>query len=264
MKVTDPNFKTILKEAINEGATNEARDDVVSNRIKNYLKSWPNFYNFLKITIGPDSSPFNHYNLKSRIDRIFAGNAGLSKIVLNIGSGTNRIHPEIINVDIFAFKNVDVVADIANMPFEDGTIDGVVCDTVLEHIADTQGALREMSRILKPGGTLLMAVPFLYPYHSSPDDFFRWTEEGLTRVLKENNLKVDELGIRGGPMGALQGILMHIFALLFSFGSKTLYFLLIQFFMILFSPLKVFDLFFMLFPHSIEAASSVFVVAEKN
>lgn len=263
MKKSDPRFLTLLREAPAIDSAYAAEAGSVSNRIKNYLKGWPWLFNVLKKLIGPNHSPGSGFHPQKRIEKLF-GNEASNKVVLNLGSGTNRIHPEIINVDIFAFKNVDVVADINDMPLRDGVVDGIVCDTVLEHLREPLGALQEMSRVMKPGGTLILSVPFLYPYHSSPDDFFRWTEEGVRHVLKRNNFHVEELGVLGGPMGALQGVLMHIFAVLFSFGSKTVYFLLIQLFMALFSPLKILDLFFMRFPYAIEAASGIFIVAKKN
>jgi SAM-dependent methyltransferase len=263
MKITDLQFQTLLRETTAVKSDYGVSTNSVSNSVKNFLKRWPWLFNFLKKAIGPAHSPGNRYNLRGRINKIFGGRIG-DKIVLNLGSGTIRIHPEVINVDIFAFKNVDIVADIKNMPFRDTVADGVVCDDVLEHVPDTAGVLREISRILKPGGTFILTVPFMYPYHSSPDDYFRWTEEGIRHILKENNFNIEELGIRGGPMGALQGLLMHILATIFSFGSKTAYFFLTQFFMALLSPLKLLDPLLMLFPYSIEVAGDIFIIARKN
>ena len=263
MKKSDPRFLALLRDgsAIDSAYTTEACS--VSNRVKNFLKKWPWLFNLLKKLIGPNHSPGSGFHLRGRVENLF-GDTPDNSVVLNLGSGTNRVHPEIFNIDIFAFKNVDIVADINDMPLRDEVVDGIVCDTVLEHLREPLGALQEMSRIMRPGGTLILSVPFLYPYHSSPDDFFRWTEEGIRHVLKRTNFHVEELGVLGGPMGALQGVLMHIFAILFSFGSKTAYFLLVQFFMALFSPLKILDLFFMRFPYAIEVSSGIFVVAQKN
>jgi len=263
LKTTDPQFRTLLKETSAVTGDFSMGDDSFSNRIKTFLKRWPWLFNFLKKAIGSGHSPGGRYHQKERIKKLF-GDSVHNKVILSLGSGATRIHPEIINVDIRAFKEVDLVADVTDMPLQDKTVDGIVCDSLLEHVANAPKFLREMARILKPGGTLILSIPFMLPYHSSPNDFFRWTEEGIRHVLKENNFRVEEVGIIGGPMGALQGMLMHIFAILFSFGSKTLYFLLVQFFMVLFSPLKLLDVFLMPFAFSIEAASNIFVIAEKN
>ena len=228
MKITDPKFQASLKEPISAHGGQGAEDGTVSNRVKTLAKRWPGLYNFLKKTVGPSNSLGNHYNLKNRIQKLF-GDKIDDKLILNLGSGTYRIHPEIINVDLFAFKEVDIVADICDTPFKDGSVDGIICEDVLEHVAQAPKLFKEMSRILKPGGMIIIKTPFVYPYHSSPNDFFRWTDEGLKYILKENNFSVKKSGITGGPMCTLQAILMHVFAMIFSFGSRSLYFILVQF-----------------------------------
>ena len=80
-------------------------------------------------------------------------------------------------------KGVDVVADATDMPFEDGSVSGIVCETVLEHVKDPPGVLREMERVLEVGGLAYITTPFLYPFHSSPSDYHRWTKEGLEIIL---------------------------------------------------------------------------------
>src|SRR6185503_6464517 len=133
---TDPRLKDILKEGAVTGGDEGPQDNLISNRTKTFVKRWPRFYNFLKKTVGPSHSPGSGYNLRSRLKELF-GNNIKDKIVLNLGSGTNRIHPDIINVDLFAFKEVDVVADIRDMPFKDASVDGIICEDVLEHVAHT-------------------------------------------------------------------------------------------------------------------------------
>ncbi|OGZ07004.1 MAG: hypothetical protein A2942_00335 [Candidatus Lloydbacteria bacterium RIFCSPLOWO2_01_FULL_50_20] len=262
MRTTDQRFQAILTR--NQTPTHQTiENDGVSNSIKTFVKRWPWFYNFLKHAFGPSHSPGSPYHPKRRIHDLLGNNPG-NKIILNLGSGTYRIHPEIINVDLFPFKEVDLVADICALPIKDASVDGIVCEDVLEHIAGAPRLLKEISRVLKPGGTLILKVPFLYPYHSSPDDFFRWTANGIMFALEESSFRVKESGPHGGPMGALQGVLMHIFAIMFSFGSNTAYFFLVQFFMVVFSPLKLLDPLFLLSPFSVEVASQLFVVAEKK
>ena len=263
MKITDSKFDTLLRRPIAVSGSVGNKSDIFSNRTKTFFKKWPWLYNFLRETVGPTHSPWSGYILKKRIGKLLSGRAD-EVLILNLGSGTNRLHPEVINVDIFGFKNVDVVADITDTPFKDDTVDVVICDSVMEHISDTAGAFREISRIVKPGGIFILTSLFMYPYHSSPNDFFRWTEDGMKYVLQQNRFSIKERGIHGGPMGALQGVLMHIFAIAFSFGSRTLYFLLVQLFMVLFSPLKLLDPLFMISSFSTDLSSDIFIIAEKN
>lgn len=263
MKTTDQRFQDILKEKLATPAAETTENTGVSNSIKTFVKQWPWFYNFLKHAFGPSHSPGSSYQPKRRIHDLLGANPE-NKIILNLGSGTYRIHPEIINVDIFPFKEVDLVADICALPIKDASIDGIICEDVLEHVAKAPLLLKEISRVLKPGGTLIIKIPFMYPYHSSPDDFFRWTTNGIKFALEENDFRVKESGPDGGPMGALQGVLMHVFAIMFSFGSATAYFFFVQFFMVVFSPLKLLDPLFLLSPFATEVASLIFVVAEKK
>ncbi len=76
----------------------------------------------------------------------------------------------------------DIVGDVMAMRIPDASYDAVLCLAVLEHVPRPWDAMREMRRVLKPGGLLMLYVPFLSPYHAMPGyygDFFRYTEDGL-------------------------------------------------------------------------------------
>lgn len=90
-----------------------------------------------------------------------------------------------------------VVADAADLPFEDETANLVVMTEVLEHLPEPQKALAEAARILKPGGLLALTTPFLWRLHSEPYDFYRYTEHGLRYLLKSNGFEILKLTSRG-------------------------------------------------------------------
>lgn len=228
------------------------------NILKTFLKKWPAFYNFLQALITPAFSPINYFSVHRAL--IYAG--GEDKIILNLGSGTKRVSLNAINVDFYPFKNVDVVADVRELPFKDGSADLVIVDSVLEHVPKVEAAIKEIKRVVKPSGYIYITVPFMYPFHASPNDYKRWTLEGL----KNDFDGFDEVysGMRGGPMGVLQGALMHIFALLLSFGSEKLYLFWSQFFMAILWPIKIFDIVFLIFPNSEEVASHIYFFGKKN
>lgn len=77
----------------------------------------------------------------------------------------------------------DVFGTASGLPLADGSFEGVVMLEVLEHLEHPRGALHEIARVLKPGGTLLLSVPFLYPVHDAPHDYQRYTRYGLSREL---------------------------------------------------------------------------------
>jgi SAM-dependent methyltransferase len=75
----------------------------------------------------------------------------------------------------------DVFADAAALPLRDASMDGVVCLEVLEHVPDPARVIKEIARVLKPGASAWLSMPFLYPVHDAPFDFQRYTEHGLRR-----------------------------------------------------------------------------------
>jgi SAM-dependent methyltransferase len=82
-------------------------------------------------------------------------------------------------------QSVDVVGDARVMPFADASMDVVLCTQVLEHIPDPIAAIGEIRRVLKPGGTLLLTVPSIFPQHGSPGDYWRYMPQGLQWVLRD-------------------------------------------------------------------------------
>ena len=74
----------------------------------------------------------------------------------------------------------DIVWDLEKFPYpiKSGTADEVYLMAVLEHIFYPEAALEEAFRILKPGGKIIIEMPFIFRYHRSPNDYWRWTREG--------------------------------------------------------------------------------------
>lgn len=76
-----------------------------------------------------------------------------------------------------------VRADALALPFADGTFDHVICAEVLEHIPADEAAIREIARVLRPGGSLAVTVPRWFPeqvcwalsdnYHARPGGHVR-------------------------------------------------------------------------------------------
>jgi len=79
----------------------------------------------------------------------------------------------------------DLVLDLRSMPEIEGDYyDCVFCSGVLEHIDDFQAAFAEITRVLKPGGILLLGLPFRQAIHQSPADYWRFTEYGIKYLLR--------------------------------------------------------------------------------
>lgn len=230
------------------------------NRLKSAIKRYPFLWTFLSYTIG--TVMYAGLSAKKALRLSFQNDKKRDLYIINLGSGTRRYEQRIINIDIFPYKNVDIVADARMLPFPDNSIDMVISEFLLEHVPDPEHVVKEIARVVKSGGYIYIAVPFLHPYHASPDDFKRWTVSALQKDF--SSFAPIKIGMRAGPVSALLGILMHFFATLFSFRSQKLYTILLYFFMALLAPLKIFDLLFYLFPQSVDAADLLYFWGQKK
>ncbi len=77
----------------------------------------------------------------------------------------------------------DSYLDASAMDLPDASVDGFVCESMLEHVEDPEAVIAEIRRVLVPNGRVLLLVPWMYPYHAAPDDFARFSESGLRRLL---------------------------------------------------------------------------------
>jgi len=75
-------------------------------------------------------------------------------------------------------------------PLPDAAFDSVLCNQVLEHVFNPDEFLREVGRVLKPGGKLLLTVPFLWDEHEQPYDYARYSSFGLRALLQKNGFAV--------------------------------------------------------------------------
>lgn len=82
-------------------------------------------------------------------------------------------------------KRPDVQADASALPFPSESFGSVICSELLEHVPYPPDVLAEAHRVLCPGGTLLLCVPFLNRMHGDPFDFGRYTDYYWARTLKQ-------------------------------------------------------------------------------
>ncbi len=87
-------------------------------------------------------------------------------------------------------KSPDIYYDGEILPFQEGCFDGVLCTQALEHVPDAHVLLSEIHRVIKPGGWLIISVPFVWQEHEEPYDFFRFTRFGIAELLKKAGFDV--------------------------------------------------------------------------
>lgn len=79
--------------------------------------------------------------------------------------------------------DAQVRLDAAAMDLENDSVDAFVCESMLEHVDSPEVVIGEIRRTLRPGGVLILATPWMYPYHAAPDDFTRFSESALAKLL---------------------------------------------------------------------------------
>ena len=105
---------------------------------------------------------------------------------------------------------VTLFGDGCRLPFVEGCFDTVVAPEVLEHLPEPEQVVREAARVLRPGGRLLMTVPFSQPLHELPGDYYRYTPSALEYLLEGAGLEVERIQPRGN-FAATQGAMLSQF-----------------------------------------------------
>lgn len=142
-----------------------------------------------------------HWLARRNLHRALRGLASsLHGRLLDIGCGTRPYaslfaHTQYFGVEIDSTLarqrgGADIYYDGTRLPFASACFDAILCNQVLEHVPDPQRFLRECHRVLKPGGRLLLTVPFVWNEHEAPHDYFRYTRYGLRQLATQSGFGV--------------------------------------------------------------------------
>jgi SAM-dependent methyltransferase len=111
--------------------------------------------------------------------------------VLDVGGGRDAPHDAAwsptagrVRLDLVATHGPDVQGHAIALPFATGSFDAVVMFQVLEHVSEPDLAMGEVARVLVSGGTLLGSVPFVWPVHGDPHDYYRYGADGVRHLLR--------------------------------------------------------------------------------
>lgn len=101
-------------------------------------------------------------------------------------------------LDVEPRYHPDIVASIYKIPVPDGSVGGIICKSVLEHLEEPERAVNEMRRILESRGKILVYAPFIYPYHARPgvyQDYFRFSEDAMRYLFREfRHVEIEKVG----------------------------------------------------------------------
>lgn len=103
---------------------------------------------------------------------------------------------EYVGADIPGNPHAVATADIrpdGTVDVETASCDAVLATQVLEHVEDPRVYLAECARVLKPGGRMLLSTHGVMIYHPDPVDLWRWTGDGLQRVVEEAGFEVERV-----------------------------------------------------------------------
>jgi SAM-dependent methyltransferase len=153
--------------------------------------------------------------------RDVAKNIPAGERVLDAGAGEGRFmpffrHTRYVGVDFaqgdrsWDYSKLDVIGRLEALPFPDASFDHILSIVVLEHTPEPGLVLREFHRILRPGGTTHIVVPHMWEEHQRPNDFFRFTLNGMRYLLESAGIRVKKIEPVGGFFWQLGRRLMGV------------------------------------------------------
>jgi SAM-dependent methyltransferase len=126
-----------------------------------------------------------------------------------------EFRPQLSEVQSWKYLSIDpktkpdFLCSAENIPASESSFDGIVLCEVVEHLEKPEAVLKEVTRVLKSKGQLVMSMPFMFGVHADPHDFQRWTASKIKLVLE--NLGYQNILIR--PMGGLLAAIVDLFEL---------------------------------------------------
>lgn len=181
------------------------------DKIRNGYRHQIFYPGFLGIFVNPFY--FARRNLASAMQE---ASENISGSLIDVGCGT-KPYRDLFEVE--SYRGLDIDSPIArergiaddlydgtNFPYADKSFSSALCNQVLEHVFNPENFLLEINRVLKPGGRLLLTVPFVWDEHEQPYDYARYSTFGLHALLQKSGFKI----IKHKKLGADATVLFQL------------------------------------------------------
>ncbi len=175
------------------------------NNVEKYISDW-------FINIKSDKMLISFYIIrKSLLEAITELKPKLHGVVIDLACGVMPYKEYLLNNSIENYIGIDLEPteyhnqvkpdyywDGKKIPLEDASVNFVIATEFLEHYFDTNFILKEIQRVLKPGGTFFFTVPSVWPLHEAPYDYHRFTPYALEEHFKNTEFSSWEIKQLGG------------------------------------------------------------------
>jgi SAM-dependent methyltransferase len=108
-------------------------------------------------------------------------------------------------------EQIDVYYDGKTIPFPDNSFDSILSSEVFEHVFNLPEILKELERVLKPGGKILITCPFVWKEHELPHDYARYTLFALEDMLQKNNFTIRVINKSGNFIQVISQLVVLYF-----------------------------------------------------
>lgn len=120
-------------------------------------------------------------------------------------------------------EQIDVFYDGKQLPFADAVFDSVLCSEVFEHVFNIDPVLKEINRVVKKGGKILITCPFVWNEHETPHDYARYTRFALQDMLERNGFEMITFSKSGNFVIALSQAWILYFSILLREKSRRFF-----------------------------------------
>ena len=131
----------------------------------------------------------NNQNINVKFRKVlFVGSGGILEKIAR-----ENLEGELITIDIDPLRSPDHIMSVDDMSFDNEVFDLILLLEVLEHVENPFDVSKELYRVLKKGGSLIVSTPFIFGIHDAPVDYWRFTKFGLRKIFKLfKDVKIEE------------------------------------------------------------------------